>query len=292
MLRYPDRPVDDNDDFANRVQGHEAELTRLETAGAGGEPDYPGIRAYIKSNQAWGSGVKDAYMAHQHRKCAYCERQITDHGDVEHYRPKNAIFKLRTAGREKPNLNNVEGRSFHQPDDPAPEPGTYDSGYWWLAYRWDNYFVTCGICNRNWKNALFPVRFGHRRRPRRGDEAKEPYVLDPFGTVDPGEHLEYTTEGGIAPLGGSRHGRETIEVLGLDRPSVVVSRLRQARTMGRKLQQLLAAGTDPLAIKPVFLDIADLGDDMSLHAGMIRTMFTRRTGQSWQSLHTWLAQHP
>ena len=71
-----------------------------------------------------GSGVKDHYFLSQHRKCAYCERTLTDWGDVEHFRPKSAIFKLRSAGRERANVNNVEGRVFWSAKDGAP--GTWD----------------------------------------------------------------------------------------------------------------------------------------------------------------------
>ena len=52
-----------------------------------------------------------------------------------------ACWKLKTPGQEREDLLNISGRTFHQP----PESGTYDSGYWWLAYSWDNYLMACGL---------------------------------------------------------------------------------------------------------------------------------------------------
>lgn len=54
-------------------------------------------------------------------KCAYCETstKVVAHGDVEHFRPKNK--------------------------------------YWWLAYCYENYLVSCSICNEIHKRDKFPV---------------------------------------------------------------------------------------------------------------------------------------
>lgn len=65
--------------------------------------------------------AKDQLFAETGDKCAYCEastRRVA-YGDVEHYRPK--------------------------------------SKYWWLAYCYDNYLVSCVICNQAFKSNKFPV---------------------------------------------------------------------------------------------------------------------------------------
>lgn len=55
-------------------------------------------------------------------KCAYCEAntQVVAHDDVEHYRPKSI--------------------------------------YWWLAYCYENYLVSCAICNEVYKRDQFPTK--------------------------------------------------------------------------------------------------------------------------------------
>ena len=54
-------------------------------------------------------------------KCAYCEAptMVVAHGDVEHFRPKSV--------------------------------------YWWLAYCYDNYLLSCQICNQMFKGDSFPL---------------------------------------------------------------------------------------------------------------------------------------
>ena len=65
--------------------------------------------------------VKDQLWLEAVNKCAYCEAttKLVAHGDVEHYRPK----KL----------------------------------YWWLAYCYDNYLVSCQLCNQVFKRDAFPT---------------------------------------------------------------------------------------------------------------------------------------
>lgn len=53
--------------------------------------------------------VKDALDKIYSKKCAYCEKKIFEHGQVEHYRPKSI--------------------------------------YYWLAYSWDNLLLCCSACN-------------------------------------------------------------------------------------------------------------------------------------------------
>lgn len=78
--------------------------------------------------------VKDALYRMHHHKCCYCEKRIEkDNEDVEHFRPK------RRANRS---------------------PGSRDrSGYWWLAFTWDNLLLSCRQCNTK-KGFKFPLRLG------------------------------------------------------------------------------------------------------------------------------------
>lgn len=74
--------------------------------------------------------VRGALCAMQGWVCAYCQCEIDprDGGDVDHFRPKGGEW----------------------------------GGYWWLVYRFDNYFLSCRRCNEHLKRELFPVRDGRR----------------------------------------------------------------------------------------------------------------------------------
>jgi uncharacterized protein (TIGR02646 family) len=87
--------------------------------------------------------VRGALYAFHGRVCAYCQCPLPhdDPGDVEHFRPK--------------------------------------SFYWWLAYEFSNYFLSCGLCNRYYKREKFPmlpgaVQYAYQSRQQLDQEK---YVL-------------------------------------------------------------------------------------------------------------------
>jgi uncharacterized protein (TIGR02646 family) len=108
--------------------------------------------------------VRGALYAQQGQVCAYCGIGLRrgDRGDVEHFRPKQR----------------VDGDKVH-------------GGYWWLAYEFGNYVLSCGPCNRNRKKAKFPLvddgaeRVTFSTRDRLPAEAR--LLLDP--TADAIEDL-------------------------------------------------------------------------------------------------------
>lgn len=66
--------------------------------------------------------AKEQLFAETGGKCAYCEAptSVVAFGDVEHYRPKSI--------------------------------------YWWLAYCYENYLVSCQLCNQRFKRDDFPIQ--------------------------------------------------------------------------------------------------------------------------------------
>lgn len=72
-----------------------------------------------KSRFRAGYRVALAELVHaQHGKCAYCEIQINDDENIEHFRPVNL--------------------------------------YWWLTWSWENHFAVCGSCSVQ-KGGGFPL---------------------------------------------------------------------------------------------------------------------------------------
>lgn len=132
-------------------------------------------------------------------KCAYCESAMpASFGGLELHRPRqNAIG---TDGEASPDH------------------------YWWLAWDWRNVLLACTNCVSG-KGSRFPVS-GRRAEPESGWgalAAELPLLLDP--TVDrPEEHLRFDLMGSteVAPL--SERGAATIELLQLNRRSLVYQR--------------------------------------------------------------------
>lgn len=108
--------------------------------------------------------VRGALYAMQGWVCAYCQRKIDprDKKYVDHFRPKKG-------------------------------------GYWWLAYVFGNYLLTCGLCNER-KGDRFPIdagapRITYETRDQLLEEAR--LLIDPTAdpvaqwlcvSVDDGEH--------------------------------------------------------------------------------------------------------
>ena len=101
--------------------------------------------------------VRGALYAMHGRACAYCQQNLpeNDRGDVEHFRPQSL--------------------------------------YHWLAYTFENYLLSCSVCNRTFKRDRFPLRRGKRPTTyakRRRLPLEERLLLDP--SADPIEAcIEY-----------------------------------------------------------------------------------------------------
>lgn len=141
--------------------------------------------------------VVQALAEAQHLKCCFCERRLL--GDVEHYRPKSG-FQQR------------KGERLSRP------------GYYWLAYEWRNLFRACGPCNQRFKRNLFPLAHPAARARSHHDDIgqEQPLLLDP-SEDDPEGHIGFREEVAFA-VGGSRRGRATIAILGLNHIEALESR--------------------------------------------------------------------
>lgn len=80
--------------------------------------------------------VRGALYAMHGWCCGFCSSflPLNDRGDVEHFRPKAKVT----------------------------EDSTH-SGYWWLAYNFENYLLSCSRCNSSCKGNYFPLMPGGKR---------------------------------------------------------------------------------------------------------------------------------
>lgn len=98
--------------------------------------------------------VKEALVEMHSGKCCYCERKRDEkrEPDVEHFRPKAKVTE-----------------------------DTTHPGYWWLAYRWDNYFFSYKKCNEEHKKNQFPLipRSTRARTPEDNLDEEKPFLINP-----------------------------------------------------------------------------------------------------------------
>ena len=113
--------------------------------------------------------LKDPLADVANRKCWYCE-SVQDRSDnaVDHYRPKNRVAECEDHG-----------------------------GYWWLAFRWENYRFSCTYCNskrrdveggtEGGKQDHFPLWDETKRCRCENDDldGEQPMLLDPCCAADP-----------------------------------------------------------------------------------------------------------
>jgi uncharacterized protein (TIGR02646 family) len=148
--------------------------------------------------------VRAALLTVFHRKCAYCESPVDPASMlVDHFRPKaNAV--------------NQDG-------------SVSADAYWWLIYEWENLYAACSSCS-HLKASRFPVEGARAGYPATGQALLEerPLLLDPC-IDDPDAHLVFSEDGRVAS--DSERGRVTINVLGLNRDTLVSGRQAAIATL-------------------------------------------------------------
>ena len=176
--------------------------------------------------------------------CAYCESKIPRHnspGSVDHYRPIREV----TEGRDKID----------------------HTGYFWLAYEWDNLLPVCQNCNTSHSDY---TGGGRRRHPGKKNEFpikgvrvvapsgnpstwKEdlrreiPLLLNPYHDT-PEEHINFSDLGVPYPKNGSERGKATIDICDLGREALCEKRREFAKQIFTKRfhRMLEVAGTKAL----------------------------------------------
>ena len=144
----------------------------------------------------------------QHQKCAYCELYVRVEGaPVEHYRPKGDAWDVQWDA-----LGAIPKRKRRDADDEddarfvrglPPLDARFGrvrwakrSGYWWLAWTWENAVFGCSGCNSGVKGTRFPQ--AHGAIALKGHEAppsdERPLLLDPTAIApedDPIKHIRF-----------------------------------------------------------------------------------------------------
>jgi uncharacterized protein (TIGR02646 family) len=202
-------------------------------------------------------------------KCAYCEMRISfDTPDtVDHFRPMFGALGL---------------------------DGSFDPDhYFWLAYEWPNLYPACPECARN-KGHRFPV--AGRRAPLRADReelrGEGRLVIDPCED-EPERELVFLEDASVSAEGD--RGRTSIELFGLNRPSLIAARKEVLATAQLKLRllsgELRREGKTQLSRASV-AKLRSLLDPAAEFAGMQRQFAARWARQHKARLDELLAQTP
>jgi hypothetical protein len=115
-------------------------------------------RIIENNSRLWGE-LKGTLKSMSGGKCWFTESENDgSYSDVEHFRPKLKVT----------------------------EDSTH-SGYWWLAFNYENYRFSCQILNTSGKRNYFPLAPGSFRAKKPGDELSKEIVmlLDPTNISDP-----------------------------------------------------------------------------------------------------------
>lgn len=181
--------------------------------------------AYIKENGSW--GLLKTWLANASgNKCWYCEAKSSRAPfDVDHFRPKLGIT--------------VDGVKL-----------LGHTGYYWLAYEWWNFRLSCQRCNRPEKDGgdvvygkanEFPIQDeGHRCQLPTGSLTTEiSRLLDPCIEADCGL-LVHGLDGEVKPaaLAGTweyQRARYTIDRLGFNEWNTPESKRSQWQTLATLL---------------------------------------------------------
>ncbi len=160
--------------------------------------------------------VREALKKLFYNKCAYCESKFLNAPfDIEQYRPKSGV---------------IGAKGDH-----------YMDHYFWLANEWTNLLTACQYCNRKSKVQLFggewvisgkgnqfPIKDERKRAPLMATEQQlkeeEPLILNPCED-DPEQHLIFSENGTV--VSETPAGQMTIEILGLNRMSLVEARYQK-----------------------------------------------------------------
>jgi uncharacterized protein (TIGR02646 family) len=215
-------------------------------------------------------------------KCWYCESiEIRSDNNVDHFRPKNRVFEC----------------NGHP-------------GYWWKAFDWHNYRLSCTYCNSHRKDKInktsggkqdhFPLCDELHRAFAPGDDidSEQPTLLDPTTHSDPGL-LWFELDGRATP----RYARQryplqfqraesSIDLYHLNHEDLKDRRQELSNFMLRRSREgtiyfMRYANGDQtafLALESVFLDLTSAVSEEAVYSSAARaTLFSlsKKEGYEW-----------
>lgn len=188
-------------------------------------------------------------------KCCYCERKRDEkrETDVEHYRPKACVS-----------------------DNPK------HPGYWWLAYKWDNYLHSCKKCNQEHKINQFPLMDESQRAytPDAGIAGERPFLINPENE-NPEDFIgfEWSRAYGVfvKAVGFDPEGRgeRTIKITGINEGTILEERASLVKELEEIVDTMKCAlrAEKPNLIKRTAAKIKETSRSEKQYAGFRRAFY-------------------
>lgn len=132
-------------------------------------------KTYIDDHKYW-SKVKGTFINIFGNKCWYSDMDLSiDFGDIEYFRPK--------------------GKSWDE-----KKTIILKDGYWWLAYDYKNFRLSCAVCNQGGgKENYFPLRAGCVPAQVNGALENDYLLLDPCDQDDV-KLIGFDLNGAVMPI--------------------------------------------------------------------------------------------
>lgn len=258
------------DTDAKKMLDHLRDVAKLE-----GRPEKDDFKGRDLWSGSWRDGRHKTALAGvgiEIARCVWCERlrDVSRELDVEHYRPKLAVTRW-------------DGNPPLVSDEP-PAQLAIGPGYWWLAFTWENYSLSCKACNQEWKRNFFPVREPRSVCVEGVEKIEEPLLLDPSTPFKTGDHFSWSMDALMD--GVSAEGQATIITCGLNRRRLVALRLKVALDVYVVLHDLCSGlcRQDVAAVHRGIGELALLGARTAEFAGMVRWFAEQALGHDWAEI--------
>ena len=139
--------------------------------------------SYMSKHPFWGD-FKPILKSIYGELCWYSEYNLEggSYGHVDHFRPKNRSKELN-------------------------QTIILSDGYWWLAYNYQNYRLSCEVCNTK-KNDYFPINSIPASNPNDNDD---PVLLDPCNRED-WQLIDCDNDGKIIALTSDNEKKKRVEI--------------------------------------------------------------------------------
>jgi hypothetical protein len=208
---------------------------------------------------------------------------VTSPPHVDHYAPKSEVRELIVMGHESSGKTNVTGRKT------SIIPSR---GYGWLAYYWNNYLLACERCNTPWKRAIFPVFESPRCAISQSlDEVyklgwpwmgESPLLLNPYNTPYelPAHQFEF---GPLKEIKGlTKVAKTTIDICGLDRPSLREQRRPKYEQTDRQIRRYLTTpNLSRSELRFLLEELHEQGKPNIPYAAVTRWLVDRHLDMRW-----------
>lgn len=209
----------------NLSRTHARRSLAMNTAYDGNANDYiNNIENFNFGNAYNTTEVRDLLIEKQFNKCCFSEaRFVGDYSAVEHFRPKGRV------------------------DDYVTNVGMYP-GYYWLAYDWNNLFLSKTRPNSSQKRNYFPLyNEAERNRSHNDTYTESPKLIDP-GKEDPRAFIKFHLD---EPKAVDERGQFNIDFFDLRHPEFEEGRriklmfLKTTKSLIEKALSLGAPIDDP-----------------------------------------------